>query len=134
MKKIFLIISLITAVFVVTGGIGLQASGSWQGNMKEDVNYYYNFHTGSSNYVYGELTNREDLYDDTNYTGYGKVWVDENNAGHWGEICGAEDSKMSAKDAVSCDDSWHNSYEDFRTKGQWEVVNGSSNYIYGQLE
>lgn len=82
--------------------------------------YYFNFHNGNTDDVYGKLINQDYKYGD-NYSGYGNIVLMEDN-GKWAQICENSEYLSPNNDATYCRDGWHNKNEDFRTEGSYDYA------------
>lgn len=128
-KIIFGTITIIAIMFIVP----LFASSIRYYDMKEGSTYYSNaYNSSSTGEVYGKLTNREDMYAGTNYSGNGHVAVITSSFKT--TLCSADETYIDPKGYVECKTNSANHNAKHKTSGRWTVVYGASGYLYGSVE
>lgn len=91
-------------------------------DMLEDKWYYSNTFKSEGNDVYAKLTNREDLYDGTNYSGDGKAQLRHIKFGYDDTICTDIKIKMKAKDYAKCTKKDPNQNWTFQARGMYTKI------------
>lgn len=103
-------------------------------DMNEGSWYRVYWHNNSGgDYVFALLQNNDYVYGDS-YSGQGHVALDEDNAGIFMNICNAEEWLSPNGDDVTCDNTWHNKNEDFRSAGKFTKISDGGKSIWGYID
>lgn len=96
--------------------------------------YYSSKYGTNGSWVEAVLTNREDLYSGTNYSGDGEAQVRRIDDGVDNTMCTGTGSGISAHEYVKCRKTDVNSNHYYQSRGMWtKVYNNSGSSINGSI-
>lgn len=97
-------------------------------DMLEDKWYYSGTFHSNGDWAEAVLTNREDLYSGTNYSGDGKAELRHIKSGYDDTLCTATKSKMTAKQYTSCRKTQVNTGWTYQSRGMYtRIYNNAGN-------
>lgn len=102
-------------------------------NMAEDKWYYSEQFLPVNGYAFAKLSNREDLYAGTNFTGDGEVQLRRIDVGYDNTQCTNYKNGLAAKEYVECGKTGLSDSHTHQARGLWSTIYGGD-YIYASIE